>query len=146
MMLRWVTNAATVTQMLSTEHLFYSCIHILIRACVSPHSFSQSYTWRGWRSMRVPSNLEPIHHLHCPKLSLISPRFPMIFNHAPVRLTLNFELTRCRGERAWRSHCLFYNEFLFFYHWLIRPFTLLSPHLKSLWSELYHYPSICTDC
>lgn len=81
-------------------HLLYSCIHVLIRACVSPYSFSHRCSWWGLIQINeVSSYLLPLHH---PKRTLICPRFPIIFNHAPLRLTLNFELTCSWGERPWR--------------------------------------------
>lgn len=71
----------------------------------------------------------------------------MIFNHAPLRLTLNFEPADPRRARPRLSEALRrpYRIILLF---SIDSFTFSpwSHRAQALCLEVYYYPSPCTDC
>lgn len=119
------------------------------RLCSSLQFLTRAHKEDSCRSMICPQTTS-IYPLHCPNTHSYFSTSPMIFNHAPLigwLWTLNSPALEERGLEGlpWQRSRLSVLLFIFFHHWLIHPFTLFSPCLDSLWSELY-YPSLCTDC
>lgn len=90
--------------------VFY--IHVFVPlsepGCLLTASHTGEHEEASCRSMICHhTSIKPIHPLHCLKMHSCFSRSVMIFNHAPLTVTLNFELICFGGETPWRHCCLY---------------------------------------
>lgn len=109
----------------------YSCTNQSM--CSSLQFLTQVFMKRAvcWSMRCHPNPTKPMHHFHCLRRTRICPRFPMIFNQAPLRLTLNFELLLAHDSEAYRGKYLTVCILMSFLPLTRSPFRLVLTTIRS---------------